>query len=51
MANNNNNKEDYESTWDILLTMGVWKTLLLMWCIYTPIYIIAMVLVYWFTKR
>jgi hypothetical protein len=46
MANNNNNKEDYESTWDMLLTLGVWKTLLLLWSIYIPLYSIAMVIVY-----
>ena len=48
---NNNNKEDAESLWDMFVDMGLKKALGLVWLVYSVVYIIAMFMVYWFCKN
>jgi hypothetical protein len=47
----NNKKEESESLWETFLDMGIKKALGLVWLIYTIVYIIAMFMVYWFSKN
>jgi hypothetical protein len=48
---NNNKKEESESLWDTFVDMGIKKALGLVWLVYSIVYIIAMFMVYWFSKE
>ena len=49
--NMDNKKQEQQSVIDELLDMGIKKALGLIWLIYTIVYIIAMFMVYWFSKN
>jgi hypothetical protein len=46
-----NNKENTESYWEMLVNLGLAKAMGLIWIIYVSVYLVIMFLVYWFSKH